>query len=267
MAPGAFIKEREEALDEDRAPHLSHSRVNRYLTCPAQYRFYYLENLRPKVQGSGLVFGAVMHIALADLFKNGADPVTSFLSQWEEVNGVELRYKERESWGTLNEKGKKLTEQFLAKELPKLRAVREVEKRFDLVIASLPLPFVGIMDLVAEVNGGIAVIDFKTAASAYDDHEVTLSDQLTAYSLAEPDATKVAFCVFVKTKEPRIEWHFAKRSANERAEYVEKVRLVSKDIAAGKFYKRPGKHCAYCDFLPLCMGDQKTAQETLVRIT
>jgi hypothetical protein len=123
-------------------------------TCPAQYRFYYLENLRSKVQGSGLVFGAVMHIALADLFKNGADPVSSFLSQWEEVNGVELRYKERESWDSLKEKGKKLTEQFLAKELPKLRAVREVEKRFDLVIASLPLLFVGIMDLVAEVDGG-----------------------------------------------------------------------------------------------------------------
>ena len=123
------------------------------------------------------------------------------------------------------------------------------------------------MDLVAEVDGGIAVIDFKTAASAYDDHEVTLSDQLTAYSLAEPQATKVAYCVFVKTKEPRIEWLFAERSANDRAEYVEKVRFVSKDIAAGIFYKRPGKHCAYCDFLPLCKGDEKTAQETLVHIT
>jgi RecB family exonuclease len=209
----------------------------------------------------------VIHIALADLFKNGADPVSSFLSQWEEVNGVELRYKERESWESLKEKGKKFTEQFLAKELPKLRAVREVEKRFDLVIASLPLPFVGIMDLVAEVDGGITVIDFKTAASAYDDHEVTLSDQLTAYSLAEPEATKVAFCVFVKTKEPRIEWHFAKRSANDLAEYVEKIRLVSEDIAAGNFYKRPGKHCAYCDFLPLCMGDQQKAKDSLVQIT
>ena len=94
-----------------------------------------------------------------------------------------------------------------------------------------------------------------------------LSDQLTAYSLAEPEATKVAFCVFVKTKEPRIEWHFAERSAEDRIEYVEKVRFVAADIAAGKFYKRPGKHCAYCDFLPLCMGDTQNAQESLVHIT
>jgi CRISPR/Cas system-associated exonuclease Cas4 (RecB family) len=266
MAAGASIKEREEALDDERTPHLSHSRINRYLTCPAQYRFYYVEQLRPKVRGSGLVFGAVIHLALADLFKNGTDPVSSFLSRWEEVNGVELRYKERESWESLKEKGKKLIEHFLKNELPKIRAVRAVEKQFDLVIASLSLPFIGAVDLVAEINGGTVVIDFKTAASAYDDHEVVLSDQLTAYSLAEPEATKVAFCVFVKTKEPRIAWHFAERSADDQAEYVEKARLVSEDIAAGKFYKRPGKHCAYCDFLPLCMGDRKTASETLVKI-
>ena len=78
---------------------------------------------------------------------------------------------------------------------------------------------------------------------------------------------KVALCVFVKTKEPRIEGHFAKRGAEDLAQYVAKVRLVSEDIAAGKFYKRPGKHCAWCDFLPLCLGNKKEAQETLVKIT
>ena len=77
----------------------------------------------------------------------------------------------------------------------------------------------------------------------------------------------MALSVFVKTKEPRIEWHFAKRNADDLAEYPEKVRLVSDDIAAGKFYKRPGKHCGYCDFLPVCLGDEKKAQETLVKIT
>ena len=77
---------------------------------------------------------------------------------------------------------------------------------------------------------------------------------------------QVALCVLVKTKEPRIEWHFAKRSADALAEYLEKVRLVSDDIAAGKFYKRPGRQCASCDFLPVCLGDKKKTQETLVRI-
>jgi len=77
----------------------------------------------------------------------------------------------------------------------------------------------------------------------------------------------VGLCVLVKTKEPRIEWHFAKRSADALAEYLAKVRLVSEDIAAGKFYKRPGKHCGYCDFLAVCLGDKERVRDTLVKIT
>jgi CRISPR/Cas system-associated exonuclease Cas4 (RecB family) len=262
---GPPIDEKEALLDNIDAPHLSHSRINRYLTCPEQYRLYYVAKLRPKVQGSGLVFGAVLHAVLADLFRAGADPVQGFFSQWEELVGVELRYKERETWQTLKDKGTKLVERFVAKEVPKLRAIRGVEKRFDLTVGSLPLPFIGIVDLVADINGGTTVIDFKTAAAGYDDHEVALSDQLTAYSLAEPEASKVAYCVFVKTKEPRIEWHFAERTPKDLAEYVEKVRLCGEDILARTFYKRPGKHCSYCDFQPLCMGDGKKAVKTLVR--
>jgi hypothetical protein len=72
---------------------------------------------------------------------------------------------------------------------------------------------------------------------------------------------QVALCVFVKTKEPRIEWHFGKGTPGQLAEYLDKVRLVSQDIAAGKFFKRPGKQCAYCDFLPVCPGNEKKAQE------
>ena len=77
---------------------------------------------------------------------------------------------------------------------------------------------------------------------------------------------KVALRVFVKNKEPRIEGHFGKRRGVGLAQYVAKVRLVSEDIAAGKFYKRPGKHRAWCDFLPLCLGNKKEAEETLVKI-
>jgi RecB family exonuclease len=85
-------------------------------------------------------------------------------------------------------------------QVTKLRTIRGVEEQFDLMIGSLPLPFIGIVDLVAEMNGGTAVIDLKTGASGYGAYEVALSDQLTAYSLAEPKATEVAYCVFVKTK-------------------------------------------------------------------
>src|SRR5437870_11104758 len=101
------VKDREEALDQGPAPHLSHSRVNRYLTCPEQYRLYYIEKLRPKIDSAGLVFGVVIHATLADLFRTGEDPVEHFVREWQNLKEVELRYKKRESWDNFNTKGTK----------------------------------------------------------------------------------------------------------------------------------------------------------------
>ena len=49
-------------------------------------------------------------------------------------------------------------------------------------------------------------------------------------------------------------------------EYLEKAELVAEQIEKRNFYKRPGKWCRQCEFLPVCVGDKKKAQETLVRI-
>lgn len=141
-----------------------------------------------------------------------------------------------------------------------------MEKKFEVSITSLDLPFTGIVDLVAQVEDLTTIVDFKTAASDYEDHEVALSDQLTPYWLADPQAERVALCVLVKTKGPRIEWHFGDRNTAQLTEYVAKVRLIFDDVAAGKFYKRPGKHCGYCDFLPVCLGEKTKTRETLVKI-
>jgi putative RecB family exonuclease len=260
------IEEPEASLDRSSIPYLSHSRINRYLTCPEQYRLYYIERLRPRVDSASLVFGTVIHVAIADLFRTGEDPVEHFQRDWENLKDAHLRYKKRESWEDLNSKGRQLLRVFLEEEAPRVRATLGVERKFELRTTVLDTPFIGSIDLVAEMNDRTTVIDFKTAGSDYDDYEAALSDQLTAYALAEPSARQVALCVLVKTKEPRIEWHFAERNGEHLAEYLKKVRMVSDDIAAGKFYKRTGKHCSYCDFLPVCVGDRKKAQETLVKI-
>lgn len=260
------IEEPEEAIDREPIPHLSFSRINRYLTCPEQYRLYYVERLRPRIVPAAMVFGALMHVALADFFREGVIPAETFLREWANLKDIELRYGKRESWGDLKEKGEKLLQRFVAEELPKIRKVYGVEKKFELAVTTMDLPFIGAVDLIAQVDDQMTIVDFKTAATDYDDHEAALSDQLTAYWLADPTADRVAYCVLTKTKEPMIQWHFAKRGATDLQEFLTKVRLVFDDIAGGKFYKRPGKHCRYCDFLPVCLGDKQAAQETLVRI-
>ena len=251
----------------DETPYLSHSRVNRYLHCPEQYRLYYVERLRPKIPDAGLIFGQLVHEAIAQFFRTGALPAESFANAWNALRNKPLNYNQRDSWDTMRQKGIALLKKFLDEEVPRLGNVTAIEQSFTLRITTLGPALVGVIDLVAELDDVRTVIDFKTAASAYQDHDVQLSDQLTAYQLAEPDAEQVAFCVFVKTKEPRIDWYISQREGASLSAYIGKVEHIAAEIVAGHFYQRPGRWCSYCDFLPVCLGDQQKVDETLVQVT
>lgn len=248
-------------------PHLSHSRLSRYLLCPEQYRLYYVEGLRPKHPSAAMAFGQVVHGALAALFQNHDDPVQVFLDAWKEVKEAGLSYAQRESWGSLNDTGEKLLQKFLDEELPKIERIHAVEESFRLDVTSLDVPVVGIIDLVADIEGTRTVVDFKTSGSSYAEHEAQMSDQLTAYQLAEPLAEQAALCVLVKTKTPKIEWHVAMRSSEQLQEFLAKAAHIGREITAGRFYKRPGMWCKWCDYLPVCLRDETRIQETLMRIT
>jgi CRISPR/Cas system-associated exonuclease Cas4 (RecB family) len=260
-----LLRDRDEPINGT-TPYVSHSRINRYLTCPEQYRLYYKENLRPRVPPATLVFGQIVHQALAELLAKKVDPIKCFAESWGMLKDVPLDFNQRESWDKLKASGERLLAKFVAEELPKIGKVRAVERRFTLSITSLDLPFVGIIDLVAQMDGRKTVVDFKTAGSAYDDHEAAMSDQLTAYKLAEPEVERLALCVLVKTKEPQIEWHMTDRTGAQLGEYLAKAGYVAREIMAGRFYKRPGMWCAWCDFLPVCLGDKRKAEETLVTV-
>jgi len=262
----AALQDSEEPASSRQTPFLSHSRISRYLLCPEQYRLYYIENLKPKLPAASLVFGQAVHQALAVLFQSQDDPVRFFMKLWEEVNQLDVDYSPKESWEKLRVTGQRLLDKFIHEQAQRLGKVQAAERVFELNITCLDLPFVGVIDLVADLDGKKTVVDFKTAASSYEDHEVALSDQLTAYQLAEPDAEQTALCVFVKTKAPRIEWHLAERTGAQLVEFLAKVDYVAREIAARRFYKRPGRWCSWCDFLPVCLGDSQKVRETLVQI-
>jgi RecB family exonuclease len=247
-------------------PFLSHSQINKYLQCPEQYRLHYVENLRPRLQPANLVFGQVIHQALAHVFKTREDPQPRFRELWEEVRQFELKYSNRDSWESLERCGTRLLEKFITEELSKFQEIHACEKTFEFTITGFDLPFVGVIDLVGTVQNIRTVVDFKTASSRYEQHEVVLSDQLTAYRLAEPEARQLALCVLLKTKEPQICWYLSERSAGQLTEYLHKLAYLAHEIAAGRFYKRPGKWCGWCDFLPVCLGDKRKTEETLVKI-
>lgn len=263
---GGLWAERDDSVGNGAVPHFSYSQLNRYLLCPEQYRLYYIENLRPRIAPAALVFGKVVHQALAELFGKQGDPLRAFHQQWNDIKKIDLDYGQRDSWEKLRLSGQGLLERFLQNELPRLGNIRASEKVFELAITSLDMPLIGVIDLLADLDGKRTVVDFKTAAASYEDHEVLLSDQLTAYQLAEPDCDQSAFCVLVKTKEPKIEWHLARKTGAHLTEFLAKASIVACEIAAGHFYKRPGKWCSWCDFLPVCTGDTEAADKTLVQV-
>ena len=47
--------DRNKPLNAEATPHLSYSRLQKYLTCPEQYRLHYIEKFRPKVESASLV--------------------------------------------------------------------------------------------------------------------------------------------------------------------------------------------------------------------
>lgn len=134
-------------------PYLSFTRMDKYLHCPEQYRLYYLENLRPRIPSASLAFGQTIHQALAYLFSMGGDPVEFFGKVWGEAKGIDLRFGARESWERLSDTGTALLEEFLLEELPRLTEIQASEKKFELSLTNLEVPFIGVIDLSPRVTG------------------------------------------------------------------------------------------------------------------
>jgi hypothetical protein len=261
-----WLEEKDDRIIKEHTPYLSFSRIHRYLTCPESYRLHYIEGLRLKTQKANRVFGQLMHLALAHLFNGKAEPVRFFMEVWDGLEKAELTYGKKESWEKFKASGDGLLRKFVEEELPRIRSVKAVEKPFKIEISSLDLPLVGVIDLVAEIDGRDRVVDFKTSDKSYGPVDIVLSDQLTTYQLTEPEVPDLALCVLLKTAEPKIEWYPTKRDSNRLTEFLNKAGYVAREIKVGEFYKRTGIHCSWCDFLPMCLGNKKTAEETLVKV-
>lgn len=261
-----LLEEKEERAVRRGLPFLSFSQIDRYFRCPEQYRLYYIEGLRLKVPKANLVFGQILHQALATFFRDNEDPVKWFAQAWLALEKIDLTYGKKDSWEKFRVSGEGLLAKFLSEELSRITQVDAAEKKFELNITGLDLPLIGIIDLVARIDGKRTIADFKSSIKKYGEHEAPLSDQLTAYKLAEPDAEQLAYWVFVKTAQPKIEWHPTNRTPTELTDFLWKAGYAAREIKAGNFYKRPGMHCSWCDFLPVCLGDEKKVEESLVRI-
>lgn len=249
---------------------LSHSRVTKYDFCPRAFHYYYIEGWQPKVKRPPLLFGGAVDTALTALFKEGEDPLKVFEAAWLSHKDSPVEWGKRNTWESFFEMGKRILERFVEEEVNRFTDIdpENVQRRLEADIDGLDV--VGYPDLYSRVDGLLTLTDFKVVQSSYDPEEVQLNEQLTAYwwlTLTNGlPVERVAFCLLLKLKEPRIEWYFATRSRQEVAEYQEKLRIIAADIERGRF-PRKSSSCGLmggCDYIPLCVGNEARIRETLI---
>jgi putative RecB family exonuclease len=186
-----------------------------------------------------------------------ADVQAYFASVWAlETGHRPLRFAERDSPASLLDLGIRMLA-VLCAAVPDSTEVVAVESAFAVPLvdqatrAVLDRDLVGTLDLVErDAEGGLVVVDLKTAARMYSDLQVEASLQLSIYSyatamngLADEADLRLRLDVLTKTRQPELHRYWTTR---DRAANIRLYRLAAEiltAIEAGVFPPRIGWHC------------------------
>jgi len=250
----------------DPLEYVSPSRLKSYLTCPQ--RFFHEKVLRtPRPVSPALHLGKAVHHALQAYHKarwrDQDSSEETVLTAFHEAFALEetpapvawISPRQREE---LQTRGASVVTAFLSSGAnePQNKPAG-VEVRLEATRDDLPMPLLGIVDLV-KADG--TPVDYKTCASTPDvELEGWLHElQLVAYTLLVEDATDVPIpgceLVFlVKTKTPKVIVH---RMSPPDAVQVERFRQLVMTYAIGvtrhDYHPQPGMHCAWCPYRAEC---------------
>ena len=252
-------------------PHLSATGVGDYLECSLLYLLGRIERLQPEFTSDALEFGAVIHKVLAELYQEkmlGDKPLLKELHQgfekhWREsAEGREdIQYAEGKDFETLLREGKDLLTAYYHKLPEDNFTILAIEEPFSFTIEDLPVPVIGVIDLVEQDEAGTIVItDFKTSSRAYSTDEVDTNFQLTVYQMGMKEngfrdrEILLRFDCLIKTKTPKFEQYYTTRSETEERRAVKKIINVFEGISREVFIPNDTswrcKNCAYkshCD--------------------
>jgi len=253
--------------------HVSHSQVSTFLDCGEKYRYSYIEGL-PRPSTPSLIVGQTYHRALETAFQKRINGVT--------VNDEDIKRITAIAWDDViveagNSKGgidwqdveaTVLYSQAMAlvalywKELGCEIQPLLIEENFRVDVPGVPVPFVGIIDLIT-ADG--AVIDHKTAGRAWPASRVEKDLQATAYLYAlwkmDGELRKsLRFDVAIKTAKPKIVTYEAHRTMDQLLWYERLLQRVWAAISARVFVPNPtGWLCSpkFCSFWTQCTEGER----------
>jgi len=235
-----------------KGPHLSASSIAEYMECSLSYRFSRIDKLKPEHISDNMTFGSCIHQALADFHQERMMGVILNLEQLQErfiyhwtiraLNNDEIKYKSENSFQSLQEQGRRLLKTYRESFSEDNTVVLAIEEPFRFNMDHLPIPIVGVMDLVEEDNqGNIIITDFKTAARSYSESDVSKNPQLTLYHLASRSngygdrSIIMKLDVLIKTRTPQFKRYYTARDTWDELKAVKKIHAVWKGISKGVF--------------------------------
>jgi len=253
-----------------KGPHLSASSIAEYMECGLSYRFSRIDHLKPEFHSDNMIFGSCIHQALADFHQERITGTILTLQELQDkfiyywgiraFDNPEIKYKQENSFQGFIEQGKALLEVYRENFHDHNLTVLAIEEPFKVYLEGIPIPVIGVMDLVEEdEQSNIVITDFKTAARSYSDKDVDKNPQLTLYHLAsringyENRNIIMKLDVMVKTKIPQFKRYYTIRNHWDEIKIVRKISEVWKGISKGVFIPNDTSwKCNECSYKTAC---------------
>lgn len=250
----------------DPLEYLSASRLKSYLTCPLGFYFEKVLAI-PKPASAAAHLGKAVHASLASYHTRlwrGEEASAETIAGRFGIEFSKLEDAQPVKWGEAGDRfeamasGERLVRAYIEDESARAQPKPiGVEVTLDGDIPGVPIPLLGVADLVREGN---RLTDFKTTAVTPNpgleawQHEL----QLTAYDLlieantGEP-VSESELVFLVKTKTPKIVRQVLPApDAVKRARFKALAEVYVRGVERRAYHPCPGQHCAWCRFRNEC---------------
>lgn len=206
-------------------PHLSHSSVRAFQTCPLKWRYQFVDRLKPEQISAALLMGIGFHAGIELHFQSILvsepkpsldDLMRAFEEAWTRQAGdIPVTYSRGQDYQTVCSQARMMFESFQSSEHAAVEGhLIGLEESFKVVLhPSLP-DLAGRVDLLSydEASNVLQITDYKTSRSLWGPEQAReQSAQLMLYAegcktMADELGAQIRlrFVVVTKTKEPKI---------------------------------------------------------------
>ncbi len=267
--------------------HWSASSLRELCSCPLRFRLHRIDRCPASHRSPSLILGSVYHQVLAHALqslKEGEDIAEEALTLWFdslwkdelEANGAPIRWTAKVTAANQRELGIAMVRAWCAQGMPLFRdaEIITIEMAFRVPIINPTTgevserPLDGFIDcIVKRPDGGVTVIDHKTAGQQFSDIEIALDLQATGYVLAarELGYSNVRFELHVMSKSkkaPKFSVVPVPRDDDDVARLHWVASQAEKLLDSGVFMPTtPGWQCAGCSYAHACRKVHVTASE------